>query len=101
MPLNNPCTRYTGYSGHHKQLHCDDVPKWGHYIDQIPPPCPSILSSRGVGQSVLECVVKHSVMLKAPVRNPRGQKYIHVKGWHGSGWVRSPSDFDGLVSPES
>jgi hypothetical protein len=40
-------------------------------------------------------------MLKSPVRNPRRKKSIHVKGWCGSGRVRSPGDFDGLDAHDS
>jgi hypothetical protein len=29
------------------------------------------------------------------------KKSIHVKGWCGSGWVRSLGDFDGLDALES
>jgi hypothetical protein len=46
-------------------------------------------------------LLSYSVMLKSPVRNLRGQKSNHVKGWCGSGRVRSLGDFDGLDAPES
>jgi hypothetical protein len=40
------------------------------------------------------------MMLKSLVQNLRGQKSNHVKGWCGSGPVRSPGDFDGLDALE-
>jgi hypothetical protein len=40
-------------------------------------------------------------MLKSLVRTCGDKKSSHVKGWCGSGRVRSPSDFDGLDAPES
>jgi hypothetical protein len=39
-------------------------------------------------------------MLKSLVRNLRGKKSSHVKGWCGLGRVRSLGDFDGLDALE-
>jgi hypothetical protein len=58
----------------------------------------NIIGPRGVGQSVTECVVKplHDVKVTGS-----DKKSNRVKGWCGSGRVRSPGDFDGLDAPQS
>jgi hypothetical protein len=51
---------------------------------------------------VTECVVKPLRDVKVTGSKPAGtKKSNHVKGWCGSGRVRSPSDFDGLDAPKS
>jgi hypothetical protein len=50
----------------------------------------------------MECVVKPLCDVKVTGSKPAGtKKSNHVKGWCGSGWVRSLGDFDGLDAPES
>jgi hypothetical protein len=57
---------------------------------------------RGVGKSVTECVVKPLRDVKVTSSKPAGtKKSNHVKGWCGSGQVRSSGDFDSLDAPES
>jgi hypothetical protein len=51
---------------------------------------------------VTECAVKALRDVKVTGSKPAGtKKSIHVKGWCGSGRVRSPGDFDGLDALES
>jgi hypothetical protein len=51
---------------------------------------------------VTECVVKELHDVKVNGSKPAGtKKSSHVKGWCGSGRVRSPGDFDSLDAPET
>ena len=50
----------------------------------------------------MECVVKPLRVVKSHWFETCGDKQsIHVKGWCGSGQVRSPGDFEGLYAIES
>jgi hypothetical protein len=50
----------------------------------------------------MECAIKALCDVKDIGSKPAGtKKHNHVKGWCGSGRVRSLGDFDGLDAPES
>jgi hypothetical protein len=54
---------------------------------------------RTVGEGSV--LLRHSVMLSHRFETCGDKKSNHVKGWCGSGQVRSPGDFDSLDAPES